>query len=117
MIDKESGAKTDRAVVSSSALRQPDWFALASCRGRGELFYPRPNERPSNRRYRELRATYVCRGCPAIEECAIWAREHREFGFWGGESEEVRTAAGYPPVNPVGRDDWARRPRRQGRLV
>ena len=34
---------------------------------------------------------------------ADWAREHREYGFWGGESEEDRAAAGFRVDMPVGR--------------
>lgn len=86
--------------------RPPAWFALAACRGRAELFYPPSNERPTGRQYRELRASYVCRICPAVAECRAWAREHREFGYWGGESEAERTVAGFPPVNPLGRRAW-----------
>ncbi len=26
----------------------------------------------------------------------------REHGFWGGESEEERTLAGFPPPHPIG---------------
>lgn len=29
--------------------------------------------------------------------CRSEARHNRENGFWGGESEEERAAAGYPP--------------------
>ena len=35
--------------------------------------------------------------------CRDWAREHREYGFWGGESEEERAAAGFRVDMPVGR--------------
>jgi WhiB family redox-sensing transcriptional regulator len=41
--------------------------------------------------------------CPVIEACRAWARERREYGFWGGESEEERAAAGYPVSLPTGR--------------
>ena len=34
-----------------------------------------------------------------MQSCRQWARECREYGFWGGESEEERAAAGFrvPP--------------------
>jgi hypothetical protein len=37
-----------------------------------------------------------------LEPCRAWAREKREYGFWGGESEEERAAAGYRARLPVG---------------
>jgi WhiB family redox-sensing transcriptional regulator len=33
-----------------------------------------------------------------LEPCRAWARENREFGFWGGETEEERASAGYRPA-------------------
>ena len=57
----------------------------------------------------------MCRACPALVECRDWAREHREYGFWGGESEEERAAAGFRVDMPVGR--VARYPRGNGEPV
>jgi len=48
---------------------------------------------------RERRAAVVCAGCDAKLSCRDWAREQREFGYWGGESEADRTAAGFVPRN------------------
>jgi WhiB family redox-sensing transcriptional regulator len=48
-------------------------------------------------------------------ECREWARENREYGFWGGESEEERAAAGFRVDMPVGR--VARYPRGNGEPV
>jgi hypothetical protein len=42
----------------------------------------------------------VCAACVAKPECRAWARQQREFGFWGGESEAARIAAGFVPRNP-----------------
>ena len=47
--------------------------------------------------------------------CRDWAREHREYGFWGGESEEERAAAGFRVDMPVGR--VARYPKGNGNPV
>ena len=47
--------------------------------------------------------------------CRDWAREHREYGFWGGESEEERAAAGFRVDMPVGR--VARYPKGNGTPV
>ena len=32
-----------------------------------------------------------------LDDCRRAARDNRENGFWGGESEEERAAAGFPP--------------------
>ncbi len=36
---------------------------------------------------REERARAICAQCPVLAECRQWARQHREYGFWGGESK------------------------------
>jgi WhiB family redox-sensing transcriptional regulator len=100
----------ETAILERSRAPLPEWFAIAACRGRAELFYPRPHETPPDRRFRELRASYVCQVCPAMAECQRWARQHREFGYWGGESEEMRRAAGYPPMTTP--HHWRARPTR-----
>ncbi|MEP6625452.1 MAG: WhiB family transcriptional regulator [Acidimicrobiia bacterium] len=100
----------ETAIVDRARSPLPEWFAVAACRGRAELFYPRPHETPPDRRFRELRASYVCQACPAVDDCRGWARQHREFGYWGGESEETRRAAGYPPMTAP--HHWRARPTR-----
>jgi WhiB family redox-sensing transcriptional regulator len=50
-----------------------------------------------------------------MKACRGWARENREYGFWGGESEEERAAAGFRVEMPVGR--IARYPRGEGKPV
>ena len=71
--------------------------------------------RPEARVVREAAARSVCADCPVLLECRDWAREHREYGYWGGESEEERAAAGYRVDMPVGR--VARYPRGNGTPV
>ena len=51
----------------------------------------------------------------SLEPCRDWAREQREYGFWGGESEEERAAAGFRVDMPVGR--VARYPKGNGTPV
>ncbi len=79
------------------------WSEWAACRGRTELFFPPHKERPEQRERREHRARAICRTCPVLEACRVEARTQREYGFWGGESEEERAAAGYPVALPTGR--------------
>jgi WhiB family transcriptional regulator, redox-sensing transcriptional regulator len=80
-------------------LAQPDdeWMAQAACRGRTNLFFGIAGERPERRIRRERTARSVCDSCDVVDPCRERARAGRENGFWGGESEEERAAAGYPP--------------------
>lgn len=92
-----------------------EWTKDSACTGQTRLFFAPPGERPEARVVRESQARQVCQVCPVMMECRDWAREHREYGFWGGESEEERAAAGYRVDMPVGR--VARYPRGNGQPV
>ena len=91
------------------------WTDDAACRGQNELFFAPAGERPETRSVRESKARAVCNTCAVIEPCREWARQNREYGFWGGESEEERAAAGYRVDMPVGR--VARYPKGNGTPV
>jgi WhiB family redox-sensing transcriptional regulator len=91
------------------------WTGDAACRGETSLFFAPAGERPEARVVREARARAICLTCPVMEPCRQWAREQREYGFWGGESEEERAAAGYRVDMPVGR--VARYPKGNGKPV
>jgi WhiB family redox-sensing transcriptional regulator len=69
----------------------------AACKGRTQLFFGIAGERPERRVRREAAARQVCAECPVLAECRALARTNRENGFWGGETEEERAAAGYAP--------------------
>jgi WhiB family redox-sensing transcriptional regulator len=92
-----------------------EWTADAACSGETSLFFAPPGERPEARAVREERARAICAQCPVLAECRQWARQHREYGFWGGESEEERAAAGFRVDMPVGR--VARYPKGDGKPV
>ena len=79
-----------------------DWMELGSCRGLSEIFFAPLAERPQTRHRREEKARTVCLQCPVLETCREFARAHREYGFWGGESEEERHQAGYRLIAPIG---------------
>ena len=79
------------------------WQSTASCNGQTDLFFASPGERPEARARREAKARQLCLVCPVLEPCQTWARHNREYGFWGGESEEERAMAGYRVDMPVGR--------------
>lgn len=103
-------------IVSSIVFTGPlAWTTDAACQGRTELFFAPAGERPEARVVRESKARGVCTECAAMAPCRDWARENREYGFWGGESEEERAAAGYRVDMPVGR--VARYPKGDGTPV
>lgn len=78
--------------------REP-WMGAAACAGRTQLFFGIAGERPERRVRREARARTICAECPVLEPCRSMARRNGENGFWGGESEEERAAAGFPPIS------------------
>ncbi len=104
--------ETTATLIFTGPLR---WTTEASCQGQTRLFFAPAGERPEARAVREAQARSVCAACPALVECRDWARDHREYGFWGGESEEDRAAAGFRVDMPVGR--VARYPRGNGQPV
>lgn len=79
---------------SRESLAREDWTGRAACRGMTHIFFSPAAERPQTRARREERARAVCLGCPVMAECREFARSHHEYGFWGGESEDDRRAAG-----------------------
>src|SRR5262245_46454236 len=91
------------------------WTSDASCRGRTELCCAPAGERPEARVGGEGQAGAVAPSCPAPRDCRDGARGNREDGFWGGESEEERAAAGFRVDMRVGR--VARYPKGAGRPV
>jgi WhiB family redox-sensing transcriptional regulator len=103
-------------TVSSLIFTGPlAWTGDAECVGQSDLFFAPAGERPETRLLREARARAICLNCEVVAPCREWAREHREYGFWGGESEEERAAAGYRVDMPVGR--VARYPKGNGKPV
>ena len=78
-----------------------EWMPHGACRGQSDLFFAPFAERPEARARREAKARAICVNCPAVEPCRDYARENRELGFWGGESEAERASAGYAPTTPI----------------
>ncbi len=87
-----------RALLDAGANR--NWTAEALCTGKTHLFFAPPGERMTRRTKREALANSYCEQCSVSTECRTWARENRESGFWGGENEEQRAAAGFAPRSP-----------------
>lgn len=78
------------------------WMFHAACSGLTDIFFPPLAERPQSRLRREAVARTVCSECRVLETCRAFARQHHEYGFWGGESEEERHSAGYHLIAPIG---------------
>lgn len=89
-------------ILFHRVLTDDRWMNEAACRGLTHLFFPAPAERPQARERREVAAEVVCAGCPVQDTCQDYARANHEYGFWGGESEDQRHAAGYRLIAPIG---------------
>jgi WhiB family transcriptional regulator, redox-sensing transcriptional regulator len=79
-----------------------DWMLRGACKGLTHLFFPTAAERPQARERREASAREVCGSCAVQGQCVEFARRHHEYGFWGGESEDERHAAGFRLIAPIG---------------
>lgn len=90
------------AVEFSRVHEKNDWTTKAACRGLTTLFFPPSAERPQARERREALAKTVCESCPVRTPCREYARSNHEYGFWGGESEDERHAAGFRLIAPIG---------------
>jgi WhiB family transcriptional regulator, redox-sensing transcriptional regulator len=89
--------------VSADRIRsEDDWMRDGACKGLTHLFFPPAAERPQARERREGAAKQVCADCSVRVRCVEFAREHHEYGFWGGESEDERHAAGFRLIAPIG---------------
>jgi WhiB family transcriptional regulator, redox-sensing transcriptional regulator len=95
-------AERNDIVAPVDADQIADWRSVARCSGRADLFFPPPAERPQARELRERIAAAMCSNCLVRDECRDFARENREYGFWGGENEESRVLAGYSLPAPIG---------------
>ena len=87
---------------SARPWEETSWEVQAACRGLSNIFFPAAAERPQARERRESQARDVCFSCSVMDDCRSFARRHREYGFWGGESEEERHSAGYRLIAPIG---------------
>ncbi len=103
------------ATLTRSFTSAVGWQSTAACAGQTDLFFAPPGERPEARARREAKARQLCLACPVLNACQAYARQNREYGFWGAESEEQRARAGYRVDMPVGR--VARYPRNHARSL
>ena len=89
-------------IASQRTLTDELWMRAAACKGLTHLFFPSAAERPQARIRREALATSVCASCSVLATCRDFARSNHEYGFWGGESEDERHAAGFRLIAPIG---------------
>lgn len=78
------------------------WKQSANCKGKMKLFFALRAERPQARTRREAKALLLCTECTVKETCKNYARDSREYGYWGGENEEDRHLAGFTVAAPIG---------------
>src|SRR3954454_24927860 len=92
------------AAVEFVGLENVDDEGMRAAAGKGlpRLFFPSSAERPQARERREATARQVCATCAVSGSCREFARLHHEYGFWGGESEDERPAAGFRLIAPSG---------------
>ena len=76
------------------------WAERGRCRGADPKQFHAPfGEDAHDRIVRETDVkTRYCAHCDVVTMCRDWARDHREYGVWGGESEAERAAAGFAPA-------------------
>jgi WhiB family redox-sensing transcriptional regulator len=89
-------------TIETEAATDVAWMQDACCKGLTRLFFPLPAERPQARARREACARATCMACPVMISCRDFARASHSYGFWGGETEEERHAAGYHLIAPIG---------------
>ena len=77
------------------------WMRDGLCRGESDLFFASFAERPEARVRRAAEARDRCSRCPSVDSCRQYARDNRELGFWGAESEAERATAGFAPTTPI----------------
>ncbi len=92
---------SDAAANLYVDLQEMRWMDDVLCRGKSDLFFAPFAERPEARVRREVRAAELCAACPTMDSCKEHARDNRELGFWGGESEAERATAGFAPTTPI----------------
>ena len=82
-------------MTTSITQGQLGWADRALCSGLTEMFFGESKEKPHVRKAREQAAIAVCVTCPVMLQCRQFARENKELGVWGGETEDERYFGGF----------------------
>ena len=101
-VEAYHGTTAMAAHGTGTPLVREAWVVDAACKGQTHLFFPPLAERPQARVRREAQARLLCASCPVELQCRGFARTNREYGLWGGESEEERHLAGFTVAAPIG---------------
>ena len=104
--ERKGRGLTSVSYAAISLVVGPDEVAMAwmrdgLCRGESDLFFAPFAERPEARVRREAQARDLCSRCHSADPCRQYARDNRELGFWGAESEADRATAGFAPTTPI----------------
>ena len=104
--ERKGRGVTGVSDVATNLFGGPDevamaWMSDGLCRGESDLFFAPFAERPEARVRREAQARDLCSRCPSADPCRQYARDNRELGFWGAESEADRATAGFAPTTPI----------------
>ncbi len=91
------GTPNATAHPPTAVVDDRQWIEGALCRSHVDLFFGTFGERPGARARREAQAKALCALCPVSQPCREAGRRNHESGIWGGESEEERARAGFPP--------------------
>ena len=106
LIERAPATANDRGMrddlESSGPIGSIDWTQFANCKGKTYLFFAPKAERPQARARREAKAKSLCDACIVQSDCREFARTNREYGYWGGESEEDRHVLGFTVAAPIG---------------
>jgi WhiB family redox-sensing transcriptional regulator len=66
-------------------------IADPECQKVPNLFYPEDEADPVKRRAMTNAAKAICRDCPIMQECRVYALEtNQRFGIWGATSPSER---------------------------
>lgn len=106
LIERAPATANDRGMRddldASGPIGSIDWTQFSNCKGKTYLFFAPKAERPQARARREAKAKSLCDACIVQSDCREFARANREYGYWGGESEEDRHVLGFTVAAPIG---------------
>ena len=91
------------AVEFSRVHEKNDWTSKAACRGLTTLLLPAVGRTAAGTRSpRSARPLGVRVLRRSARPAASTPASNHEYGFWGGESEDERHAAGFRLIAPIG---------------
>jgi len=82
--DRQRRNRPATAGPRPTTINPMKWADRAACRGSDVIFYDAFTDE------QKAAATQVCASCPVRGECLEHAIENREWGIWGGTTEDER---------------------------